>query len=245
MITEHFYVNSRKLVLDEAIPNGSKIRLQDVIYDVDMRSEFFTMTMTLQPDIYTATRYRRVFEIPMKSTSFDSFKESCLDQCERVRDRTAKPLFKSTIERFHMTGRKVTFTEMSDAPSFKIRLCRGLAEALGFPGLCCIVDLKGVARFSKLFKNRRKNPDQQLVHFPTKKPVEFGCLEIDRSKHFDNKLATFPVQKVDCFSAYKHLDNSAYFSLTPANHNVLHFTWPDYIHVKNITLTLELPTLRS
>ena len=245
MITEHFHVNSRKLVLDEAIPNGSKIRLQDAIYGVNMRSEFFLMTMVLQQHNYTDKRYRHIFRIPMKNTSFNGFKESCLNQCERIQDRDAKPLFKSTIKRFHVADRKVVFTKTNEVAAFTIRLSRDLAEALGFPGQRCAVDLYGTARFSKYFKNRGKTSDQQLVHFPTKKLVEFRCLEIDRSKHFDNKLATFPVQKVNCFSAYKHLDNSTYFNLIPANHNVLHFTWPEYIHVKNITLTLELPTPRS
>ena len=245
MITEHFYINSRKLVLDEAIPNGSKIRLQDVIYGVNMRSEFFLMTMELRPNDYTTERYRHVFRIPMKNMSFNGFKESCLDQCEPVQDHIAKLLFKSTIKRFHMADRKVTFTKTNDVASFKIRLCGDLAEALGFPGRRCAVNRHGTARFSEYLKNRAETSERQHVHFPTKKLVEFGCLEIDRSKHFDNKLATFLVQKVNYFSAYKNLDNSAYFNLIPANHNVLHFTWPKYIHVKNITLTLELPTPRS
>ena len=97
MITEHFHVNSRKLVLDEAIPNGSQIRLQDVIYGVNMQSEFFLMTLVLQPDNYTGKSYRRIFRIPMENMSFSGFKESCLNQCERIQDRAAKPLFKSMI----------------------------------------------------------------------------------------------------------------------------------------------------
>ena len=247
MYTDYLFIDSKTVTLPKPIPYGTNIKLVDLAYGVNTRAEFFKMRIQgfiPSPDYYAGLSKGRFydFRIPMNEMTFEDLKKTCYSQCSRIPETVTRVLFRDILNRFRSTGSKLYFKNMGFVgtfPIFKIQLSEDLAIALGLPARRCSVDSSGILTFTRFLKNCDKNTPQGFIHFSTRKLAGVRCNEIDLSKHFDNSLATLLIKKANSFCIYKELDHPTTFNLTPTTHNSLTFTWPDYIHIKNITIALE------
>ena len=249
METDHIFINTKKVTLSKPLPLGSEIKLIDISYEVNALAEFFSMRIhgyIPSPSYFDSRSKGHIFtfRIPMNKMTFSDFKKSCLSQCEHITSFSERVLIRDIIKRFTLVGGKVKFSRIQQGfPIFKMRLSADLSRALGFPGKECSVDSYGDIIFSKFLENYDKNTLQGFMHFPTKKLVSIKCHEIDVSKHFDNNLYNFFIQKANTFCVYKQPDSSLFFKVTPTKHMTLNLAWPNYIVIKNITLGLKIPHL--
>lgn len=249
MSTSYLFIDSKTVLLPRAIPYGTNIKLVDLAYGVNTRAEFFKMRIRgfiPSPDYYAGLSKGRFhdFRIPMNEMTFEGLKKACYSQCPRIPENITRELIRDILHRFRQVGNKLSFKDtgfIGTFPIFKIQLSEDLAIALGLPAQRCSVDSHGVPTFSRFLKNCDKNTPQGFMHFSTRKLVGVRCNEIDLSKHFDNSLTTFFIKKGNSFCIYKELDRPTSFNLTPTTHNSLTFTWPDYLHIKSLTIALEAP----
>ena len=103
MAKEHFFTNSKKVFFEKPIPHGGKIRLDDLTYGVNMRSEFFRMHVVgfiPSPNYHggLSKGHAFVFHIPINNMNFDQFKAICLSQCLRIPNFSSRVLIRDIIK---------------------------------------------------------------------------------------------------------------------------------------------------